>query len=694
MMATVAVLALLSAAPERLPRGPPFRESGFGRSVFRPPVGPPAATDTAVLRFLQAGGAGVTASQDICDALQATDRVGNWWCLRADGTTEPGSSATFSIHGSVNAANASPCPTGVTCGITSASTCPNGTNCSPTTFTRFWGGWPNGARYQSAAMASPTGNFSVCSLVRENFNQGGAEHTGVSHLAKRASGFTPDTDVALTMTTTGADKNSWAIVNRDNATSTNVQGSNNITQRAWHLHCATYSWKTSGTSVLVDYMDGVTAATDSAAVGPMQPATHAPWLIGSAIVLADDSTSDTARSDYRGAFMTESVLPAATIIALARAVHGTYANAKNPTARVAVSAANGFACENGTSGAGVHFVGKSIRPCVTARGLGAFSGATNSALWSESFDNAAWTKTNATVTANAAVSPDGLVRAETIATTLAGGFIESSAVAVSTSAASASVWVRSAAGSQVGTLLIRDTTAGADRCSASFTATVDWQRVIVRCEYPSLTSSNNHVMRLLPGGAGGGTIEAWGAQFDANAIGTATSYVYTEGTAVTASTAGYSLANPLSGASVPVWCLSVDVDAFWVRYGSGQDVWALNSSANVGGANSAYLYVAGNGTTKVATFGVYDSAAAQKQVASAVNFTASSGKHSIVACSSNGTLTLKVDGTPESPAPTGSGTGIISSMPTSLYFNLSSQSAAFQGYVSNVCLAPNLTGCP
>jgi hypothetical protein len=39
---------------------------------------------------------------------------------------------------------------------------------------------------------------------------------------------------------------------------------------------------------------------------------------------------------------------------------------------------------------------------------------TNLALWSEQFDNAAWTKTNVTVTANNAISPSGVINADTI----------------------------------------------------------------------------------------------------------------------------------------------------------------------------------------------------------------------------------------------------------------------------------------
>jgi hypothetical protein len=47
---------------------------------------------------------------------------------------------------------------------------------------------------------------------------------------------------------------------------------------------------------------------------------------------------------------------------------------------------------------------------------------TNLALYSEQFDNAAWTKTNVTVTANDEVSPDGYVNADKLIYTSAGGF--------------------------------------------------------------------------------------------------------------------------------------------------------------------------------------------------------------------------------------------------------------------------------
>jgi hypothetical protein len=49
---------------------------------------------------------------------------------------------------------------------------------------------------------------------------------------------------------------------------------------------------------------------------------------------------------------------------------------------------------------------------LAARGLLIEESRTNLLTYSEQFDNAAWTKTNATVTANAAVAPDGATTAD------------------------------------------------------------------------------------------------------------------------------------------------------------------------------------------------------------------------------------------------------------------------------------------
>ena len=68
---------------------------------------------------------------------------------------------------------------------------------------------------------------------------------------------------------------------------------------------------------------------------------------------------------------------------------------------------------------------------------------TNVALYSEQFDNAYWTKTNATITANNAVSPDGYTNADLLTyTTSAGEFVSSVFAGTASTAISVSMFVK------------------------------------------------------------------------------------------------------------------------------------------------------------------------------------------------------------------------------------------------------------
>ena len=62
-------------------------------------------------------------------------------------------------------------------------------------------------------------------------------------------------------------------------------------------------------------------------------------------------------------------------------------------------------------------------PRRTSAGLLVEAAGTNLLLQSQTFDNASWTATNATVTANSAVAPDGTLTADTVTATAAFGRI-------------------------------------------------------------------------------------------------------------------------------------------------------------------------------------------------------------------------------------------------------------------------------
>lgn len=76
------------------------------------------------------------------------------------------------------------------------------------------------------------------------------------------------------------------------------------------------------------------------------------------------------------------------------------------------------------------------------RGLLIESAATNLMLQSETFDNASWTKTNATATANSVASPTGATTADTITVSAANGSFKQSFTAVSTTVYTWSVYAK------------------------------------------------------------------------------------------------------------------------------------------------------------------------------------------------------------------------------------------------------------
>lgn len=162
---------------------------------------------------------------------------------------------------------------------------------------------------------------------------------------------------------------------------------------------------------------------------------------------------------------------------------------------------------------------------------------TNLTIRSEEF-NSGWTCTNVTVTANSTAAPDGVTDADTLSTAVAGSYCESTAFTITGANAAASLYVRTTSGTQAGAYVLRDTTAGADRCTGSFTASTTWARR-TDCTSAAISTGNSHVLRVYPGGvAGTGTIVAWGAMTEtpsAGGVSASTSYVATAGTSASRS---------------------------------------------------------------------------------------------------------------------------------------------------------------
>lgn len=180
--------------------------------------------------------------------------------------------------------------------------------------------------------------------------------------------------------------------------------------------------------------------------------------------------------------------------------------------------------------------------------------ATNLLLYSEQFDNAAWTKSNTTITANAVVAPDGTATADKIVENSASGshnIYQAQAVSAST-AYVLSVHVQAAERSNImlqctdGTTWFNaffDVNAGTITSQSSVTATIKKQNNgFYRCSIAFTTGASatsvNSYLYLSTGagvsnytGDGASGVYVWGAQLAAGNY--ATSYIATTSAQVT-----------------------------------------------------------------------------------------------------------------------------------------------------------------
>ncbi len=163
-------------------------------------------------------------------------------------------------------------------------------------------------------------------------------------------------------------------------------------------------------------------------------------------------------------------------------------------------------------------------PRVSAAGLLIEATRTNLTTKSQAFND--WTCTDATTpTADTVVSPTGTTDAEVLVGTGAGGYCESPSFTIASTSAAVAAYVQATSGTQDAALVLRDTTAGADRCTGTVTATTSWSKMEgltdtrLKCASAAVVSGNTHVLRLYPGGtAGTGTVRAFCAQTEAGQV--------------------------------------------------------------------------------------------------------------------------------------------------------------------------------
>jgi hypothetical protein len=146
---------------------------------------------------------------------------------------------------------------------------------------------------------------------------------------------------------------------------------------------------------------------------------------------------------------------------------------------------------------------------------------TNLATYSEQFDNAAWTKSNITVTANAAISPDGYTNADLLNITSVSNYIDQAGTIVSGSTYTVSCYVKSAVSSSQTFRLYGN----ANKSSSAFTATQEWQR------FTHTFTADSTAMGTGIGSSALVQLYAYGFQLELGSY--ATSYIPTLAAAVT-----------------------------------------------------------------------------------------------------------------------------------------------------------------
>lgn len=625
---------------------------------------------SALFRLLPPGGAGAgSISDDVCTNY-ANELVGNYACIRGDTTQNSSAARTLTRTGG---------PFGE-----ATTVCPSGTSCATVPTIRHQGGL---GYWTKASGTIPAGDFSACIVARV---EGTANRT--------LMGLTVFGTDTVIFNLQSSSPNGSPVFNVGAAGGSTQLNPGTVTAGAnvWAHYCATYQYVANGTSVARLYFNGVEVAVSTTAVGPPNPTGG----IGHLTMLGQRTTAHTG--SYRSALYTEKVLSPSTIAAMAADV---LPSLKGSAGQALTFARNSTAVCEASDGSVTHL--SPHRPCWNGRGLAVRGAVTNIVLRSEELSlNTAWAPNGAAAAANTMLAPDGTMTADTLTDTAALGehhVRHSTWARVSGTTYTASVYAK--AGTK--TWLVLQTQNGffnyfnlgngtAGTPWAGHTVTISpagsgWYRCTAT--FVSAVSSDQHVtVGIADGdglasytGDGTGTLHAWGAQLHTGGAGAR--YVPTFGTGTTSSAEDVSIPNPISTGSS--WAILTDLAT--ERTGAGWTGARILYSLGSAGTNRAYL----DATNGFAGCKSLDAAGAFKYLNATAGFV-SDESVSGLGCSTSGLAlaTYLRGGAIASSSVQGTGTGIVSAQPNTLYLGSVAGSAHLNGYIRNFCVATVREACP
>lgn len=312
-MLSILLVVSLSALP---PWHPCNGGDGAGRDVrdFRDARSCPGgnSTGTALLSLLPASGAGVGTVADLCDAY-SDQLVGNYLCLRGDGTQASAPAMTLSAVGT---------PT-----TSSVRTCPNGLDCDAEPELQI-----NGAtnRYTTGNVASPSGDFSACSVFKYDSNSGGPLFIGKAGTGGNSWEFWADGGLVLHVFGTGTQ---------------NPQATVSLVTGRWYFACVTYDYVGAGTSVAKFYLDGSQiGSTNSTVAGPPAALPGVPTSVG-----ARNGGAQPFNGQMRNILLTEKVLEPSTVAAMGASVTARLTGSRGEAVTITRAASTTCTASDGSS---------------------------------------------------------------------------------------------------------------------------------------------------------------------------------------------------------------------------------------------------------------------------------------------------------------------------------------------------------